>query len=437
MATHDIPKCASQHFGPWQVWPQWLDTSVALWKQGLWDAKRVAEYSAAQDKVVTLYNVDDSGVATISVEGAIVKGDSSMGGTSSIRTRRALRLAVADDDVTAIMLHIDSPGGTVAGSRELADEVTATRQHKPVYAHIDDLGASAAYNLASRAERITANESAMIGSIGTLAVLTDYSGAAEKDGIKVNVLSTGPHKGAGVPGSKITDDQLAAEQKLIDQLGQQFVASVNEARGLNLNMGEGAADGRVFLAADAMGLGLIDEVTSFDAAVENLQLEHGNMTPEQLMEKHPDQVASLVDAALTKERVELDSKARTDAKAMLDAAGGDHKLAFESFVNGKAIETVEAVAADRKARADAAPDEPADQSVGTAAELATLKAQVAAMSGEEPVAIDSAAGIADDESPEGKKKARVAAGAKRITNKAAREQYIRSEGLDPADFPQD
>ncbi len=323
--------CAAQHFGAWDVEQGWFRDAVQIFNGGSWpmrlaavkdkeddtqpamplveqtaDGKVVWELDA-YDEQVTLYTVDDSGLATIRVDGHIVKGDSSLGGTSSLRTQRALQMAADDEEVDAIIMIVDSPGGTVAGSRELADKIDQVDALKPVFGHSDDLSASAGYNVLSRTRRITANESSLIGSIGTVAKLVDSSKRAEEQGYKVHVLSTGKHKGTGIAGAPIDDEQLAAEQKLINDLGGQFVASVNRARGLNLKLGEGAADGRVFIAKEAKELGLIDDVASLEQAQNHIR-ETIIMEPKDFEQKHPDAVKAWKDEA-----AEQASKDATDA----------------------------------------------------------------------------------------------------------------------------
>jgi len=210
------------------------------------------------------------GVARISIIGMMTKGVSSFGGTSTIRTRQALRKAVSDEAVEAILLSIDSPGGTVAGCPDLAADVVKAGKQKPLYAHIDDQGASAAYYVAAGAERITANANALIGSLGTVLVLEDSSAKAEKDGVEVHVLTTAPHKATGIPGVPISAKQLKAEQEIVDDLGRNFIDHVNASRSLALTMGVGAADGRVFIAAKAKSMGLIDAVQPFEATLGEL-----------------------------------------------------------------------------------------------------------------------------------------------------------------------
>lgn len=149
--------------------------------------------------------------------------------------------------------------------------------------------------------------------------------------------------------------------------------------------------------------------------------------------ENPDWVAEYREQGLKAGKADGRTEARDDAKAMLDAAGGDHKLAFESFVAGKSLETVEAVAADRAERQEQQGDGKT-LTPGDPDKIARLEAQVAKLTeGEEPVAVDGAAGIKDDDD-DAKKKARVHKSAKAMTVGKVRDQYIQSEGFDPDDF---
>lgn len=200
-------------------------------------------------------------IAVIKLTGILMKSQSSMGGTSTIQARRDLRQAVSDPDTAGILLAIDSPGGTVAGTSDLAEEVKAAGKVKAVWAHIDDLGASAAYWVASQASRIVANSgTALVGSIGTIQTMTDYSAAAEKAGLKTLVFATGPMKGLGTPGSKITDEQIAHVQALVDGVQKHFDTAVMRGRGLSAKELAAVRHGGVFTAEAALESRLIDAI---------------------------------------------------------------------------------------------------------------------------------------------------------------------------------
>lgn len=217
-----------------------------------------------------LYTIDQ-GVALIALDGPIMKHASSFGGASTVETRRALRAAVNDAQVTAILLQIDSPGGTVAGTGDLADEIFAARQKKPVYAYIEDLGASAAYQIASQADKVFVNPSGAVGSIGVYSVVRDLSGMAEEMRIKVHVIKAGEFKGAGVPGTPVTDQQLAEFQRTVNAYYGAFIDAVARGRGMDRDKVEQLADGRVHIGQAAVKLGLADQVATLDQALSDLR----------------------------------------------------------------------------------------------------------------------------------------------------------------------
>lgn len=210
-------------------------------------------------------------VAVVNVSGLLMKGRSSMGGTSTIDIRRDIRQAANNPDVAAIMLRIDSPGGTVAGTSDLAAEIQAAKKIKPVHAHIEDLGASAAYWAASQADRITANSpTALIGSIGTLQVVYDQSAAAEQQGVKTFLFATGPLKGMGTPGTKVTQEHVDHVQQLVDSIQTSFDAAVKKGRGLSSAELAAVRHGGVFTATAALDAKLIDAIQPMGKSINDL-----------------------------------------------------------------------------------------------------------------------------------------------------------------------
>jgi signal peptide peptidase SppA len=205
-------------------------------------------------------------VATIRVEGTLMKQRSSLGGSGTVQMRRDIRQAANDADVSAILLAIDSPGGTVSGTDDLAAEVRAATKKKPVYAFVSDLCASAAYWVASQADAIYANsDTALIGSIGTLMTVYDLSRAAEKQGVEAVVFATGPLKGAGAEGTAITAEQRAYFQAIVDDSQKAFDAAVRTGRGLTDGQLNAVRTGGVFVAPEAVAKKLIDGVQTYEA----------------------------------------------------------------------------------------------------------------------------------------------------------------------------
>lgn len=214
-------------------------------------------------------------IALIQITGTLMKqvagGSLSQGGSSLVELRNLVRQAAAGD-YKAILLLVDSPGGTVAGTPDLAETITAAAKIKPVYAFIEDMAASAAYYAISGATKIFANgNSAVIGSIGTMAVVYDESGAAAMQGVKAHLFKTGPLKGAGVRGTEITPAIAASYQKLVDETQTHFSAAVKAGRGLSDVQMKTVLQGGVFLSAEAEKMGLIDGIMSFDQTLAALE----------------------------------------------------------------------------------------------------------------------------------------------------------------------
>ncbi len=210
-------------------------------------------------------------VAIIPVQGPLEKHQTLLGflfgGSSMIAIADAVRAAVRDEKIREIILDIDSPGGTVAGNADLADEVFAARKRKPITAVISDIGASGAYVIASQATSIVANKTALVGSIGVLLIVRDFSAALEGEGIKVHVIKSGKFKGAGAFGAKITDEQLVEFQRIVDGMNGEFVSVIARGRGVAASQIASLADGRVHIADDAKKLGLIDGIARLEDVI--------------------------------------------------------------------------------------------------------------------------------------------------------------------------
>lgn len=212
------------------------------------------------------------GIAVIDISGTMMKYASSFDdGTSTVLARRAIRAAVKDPAVDAIMLVLDTPGGTVAGTPDLANDVAAARQKKRLWTYGEDLCASAGYWTGAQGEQFRANANASIGSIGVFAAIEDSSGLAEAMQIKVHLIKAGAFKGAGVPGTVITDDHLAEWQRSINTIYGQFIDAVAKGRKMDRAKVEALADGRVHIGQEAVKLGLIDRVSSLDEALADLR----------------------------------------------------------------------------------------------------------------------------------------------------------------------
>lgn len=238
---------------------------------GATDVQAAGGKSGEKSKSFTVYN---GNVAVIGIDGTITKYGSSLSAAgSTLYAQQRLRAAAKDPDITGILLHIESPGGTVAGVHELAQEVVTSKAQKPVWTYFEDIGASAAYWIGSQADMIYANEMANVGSIGVYMVVEDLSQLASDTGIKVHVIRNGDFKGAGTPGTEITDEQLANWQRGVDAIAGKFHGAVMSARGFTAEQMQALADGRVHMAEDALQLGLIDSISTLDEVLAALSEE--------------------------------------------------------------------------------------------------------------------------------------------------------------------
>jgi signal peptide peptidase SppA len=271
------PKCHAAHMGLWMVERRFMMQAVAAIKGGLWKLEQTtkAPRMVAGEAVVDgsgdlLYAVTPEGIAVIQIQGVMAKAAGKYASASTVQVRMALRAAALDQAVGGIMTIWDTPGGSVSGTQALADDMRAADAAKPVHAYAEDMTASAGYWSASQARRLSANRSAIVGSLGTYMVVEDTSKKAEMDGVQVHVISTGPQKGAFVDGAPVTDDQLAEARVMVEDLNALFIQGVAGGRRMSMEQAAALFDGKVHIAEKAKGLGLIDAVQSLDAAMAEL-----------------------------------------------------------------------------------------------------------------------------------------------------------------------
>lgn len=175
--------------------------------------------------------------------------------------------AASDDAVKGILLLVSSPGGTVAGNFEVADQVWEARLSKPVHAFISGMGLSGGYSLASQAQRLTMGEAGLAGSIGVLYTLVDTSEMDKRIGIKVHAVTTGKFKAIGE--GEITEEQLKHVQGLADAQFEVFVGKVARGRGMKAEEIT-ALEAGIFAGRQAVDRGLVDGIGTFRDAVATL-----------------------------------------------------------------------------------------------------------------------------------------------------------------------
>jgi len=268
IAELGVPHLA-EYFGPWAILPEPFEAACAQ-LETIRLVEHVRSTQAAIEGGLNLpYEVTYDGTAIIPIQGPLMKYVSSLsGGSSTVVIRRQIDLAAADSEVRRIVLAIDSPGGTVAGTYALAQTVKEANAQKPVDAVIEDLGASAAYWVASQARKVwLATPTTGSGAIGTYAVIRDWSARAAQMGLKVHVIRAGQFKGAGEAGTEVTAEQLAEWQARVDQLNDFFVRGVASGRRMTLARARELADGRLYIGEDAVKAGLADGVKTLAAVL--------------------------------------------------------------------------------------------------------------------------------------------------------------------------
>lgn len=214
--------------------------------------------------------------AVVPIMGTVAKRMNMMssisGGASIEFVGAQIRQAVNDPSVRKVILQIDSPGGSVYGVQELADEIYAMRSAKPIIAVADDLAASAAYWIGSAASEFVVTPSGEVGSIGVVAMHVDYSGALEQDGIKVTYIHAGEHKVEGNPYEPLGDDARGFMQKRVDEYYDAFVGAVARNRGVRRStVIEQFGGGRVFGAEQAKAAGMVDRIATLADVIRGAQ----------------------------------------------------------------------------------------------------------------------------------------------------------------------
>ena len=190
------------------------------------------------------------------------------GGISPSLVREYLIMAERDSGVKAVVLRIDSPGGSAAASQEIASSIRNFKENtgKPVVISMGDIAASGGYYISAYADRIVANPSSLTGSIGVISQFIYIEGLLEKLGLELEVVKTGKHKDMGV--WPLTDEQRQIMQDITDDLYVQFVAAVADGRGLTVDSVTEMATGQLYTGTQALELGLVDELGGLDTAID-------------------------------------------------------------------------------------------------------------------------------------------------------------------------
>ncbi|ROR32644.1 S49 family peptidase [Inmirania thermothiophila] len=199
--------------------------------------------------------------AVVRLEGVI----SEDGGADLQAVVRGLEQALRDDDAAAVILRINSPGGSPVAAGQLYREIRRLRERHPdrhLYAVITDIGASGAYYVAAAAERIYADPASLVGSIGVRMDGFGFVEALRKLGIERRLLTAGEHKGMLDPFLPLRKDEQAHVQRMLRQIHEDFIAAVKAGRGGRLKDDTRIFSGLVWTGREALELGLVDGLMS-------------------------------------------------------------------------------------------------------------------------------------------------------------------------------
>jgi len=187
------------------------------------------------------------------------------GGTSLDKFAGQLTALVKDPEIAAVIMDIDSPGGSVAGVEETGAIIAMAAKRKPVIAHANATAASAAYWLGAQASEFWMTPSGQVGSIGVVAAHHDMSQAMEKEGIKTTFITAGKFKAEGAPERPLSEDARDFMQTRVDQYYGTFVKAVARGRGVSESaVRNGFGQGRVVGSRDALDMGMVDHVGTID-----------------------------------------------------------------------------------------------------------------------------------------------------------------------------
>lgn len=172
-----------------------------------------------------------------------------------------------DSSIKAIILRIDSPGGAVAPSQEIYEEIVKLKEKKKIVVSMGTVAASGGYYIAAPADRIVANPGTLTGSIGVIMEVPNVEGLMKKIGVETQVVKSGEHKDIASIFKSLTPEERQILQSVLDDVHTQFITAVSDSRGMAFEDIRKLADGRVFTGKMAKEIGLVDELGNLQDAI--------------------------------------------------------------------------------------------------------------------------------------------------------------------------
>lgn len=271
---------------PWALMPERLSAVTAVIARWSGDSRASEEVmnSVATDRSVREARRQSSasnsggGIAVLPLYGIVTQrgnmvDDVSGPGTASTQQfSNMLRAALQDETVSQILIDIDSPGGSVYGVAELADEIVNARSHKPIVAIANSLAASAAYWIGCSASELYVTPGGEVGSIGVWQAHQDYSKAMDDAGVKTTLISAGKFKVEGNPYAPLDEEAQGFMQSRVDDYYAAFTKAVAKGRGVSISqVRDGMGQGRVLGAEAALASGMVDGIATFDDVIKKMR----------------------------------------------------------------------------------------------------------------------------------------------------------------------
>jgi protease-4 len=197
-------------------------------------------------------------VALVHVTGVII---------DSSNVIKELKDHAKDSSVKAIIIRVNSPGGAVAPSQEIYNEIIKIKEKKKVIISMGAIAASGGYYIAAPADKIVANEGTLTGSIGVIMELPNVSGLMDKIGIETQVIKSGKHKDIASVFKTLSPEEKKILQAVLDDVHDQFIKAVSDSRGMKFEEIKKLSDGRIFTGRMAKKIGLIDELGGLEDAI--------------------------------------------------------------------------------------------------------------------------------------------------------------------------
>ena len=271
---------------PWALMPERLSAVTAVIARWSGDTRASDEvmHSVAADRNArdarrqSSVSNSGGGIAVLQLYGIVTQrgnmvDDVSGPGTASTQQfSNILRAALQDETVSQILIDIDSPGGSVYGVAELADEIVSARAQKPVVAIANSLAASAAYWIGCSASEFYVTPGGEVGSIGVWQAHQDYSKAMDEAGVKTTLISAGKFKVEGNPYAPLDEEAQGFMQSRVDDYYAAFTKAVAKGRGVPISqVRDGMGQGRVLGADAALASSMVDGIATFENVVKKMR----------------------------------------------------------------------------------------------------------------------------------------------------------------------